>query len=1455
MTPSALFHPAVAAWFSRTFPGPTQAQARAWPAIQAGRHVLVAAPTGSGKTLAAFLAAIDGLVREGVEGVLPDETTVVYVSPLKALSNDIRRNLEAPLAGIRAELAALGYPDVEIRTLVRTGDTPQSERASMRRRPPQIVVTTPESLYVLLGSESGRKMLATTRTVIVDEIHALAPNKRGSHLALSLERLAALTPAPPVRVGLSATQKPIEEIARYLVGTQASADQCSIVDVGHVRERDLALEVPPAPLEAIMSGEVWQQVYARLAALTQEHRTTLVFVNTRRMAERVARHLSELIGNDVVTAHHGSLAKDRRFDAEQRLKSGQLRALVATASLELGIDIGDVELVCQLGTPRSIATFLQRAGRANHSVGGQPKARLFPLSRDELVECAALLDAVQRGELDRIAIPPKPLDVLAQQVVAEVAAREWSEEDLFGVFTRAYPYATLTRDEYLAVVRMVAEGFSTRRGHRAAYVHRDAVNGVLRGRRGARLTALTSGGAIPDTADYDVVLEPAGQLVGTVNEDFAIESLAGDVFQLGNTSYRILRVEAGRIRVDDAQGQPPTIPFWLGEAPGRTDELSAAVSRLREDVEGRLDNATALDYLLRDQKLAASPAEQLVEYLAAARAALGTLPTQKTIVFERFFDESGGMQFVMHSPFGSRINRAWGLALRKRFCRKFNFELQAAATEDAIVLSLSTSHSFPLEEVARYLHSASVRALLIQAMLDAPMFAARWRWTATTSLALPRFRSGKKVPPQLQRMAAEDLLAAVFPDQMACPENLAGAREMPDHPLVNQTVQDCLHDAMDIEGLESLLRAIESGEIRIECRDLTEPSPLALEILGARPYAFLDDAPLEERRTRAVMGRRWLDEESAAGLGRLDPNAIERVRTEAWPSAESADELHDALLGLGFVTESETARCEPWRAFLAALAQAKRVTRLSLPPSGIAESSTAASMLWVAAERLPQFAAVFPHAHLSPPIAAPAEFAARPWSFDEALVEIVRGRLQGLGPVTPEALAGSMALPAPTIELALAKLAVEGFAMSGSFTPGASQSEWCDRALLARIHRYTVKRLRQEIEPVSGQDFMRFLCRWQHVIPSERREGPDALAALITQLEGFEAPAAAWEADILPARLDNYDFTWLDDLCLAGRAAWTRLTAPARPTGKSAGPIRTTPVALVPRRSLPLWNRAVPAPAEPPVMSPRALRVIEHLQRHGACFYDEIVDATGMLRTQVEDALAELVALGLVHSDSFAGLRALLTPSDRRKPLGAGLSSVRRRRRTALFGIEDAGRWALVRRPAPSASGGATYRPDYEIVDHIADTLLRRYGVVFWRLLEREAAWLPPWRELLRVLRRLEARGEVRGGRFVAGISGEQFALPEAVDLLRETRRAPASAAWISLSAADPLNLIGNIVPGPKVAAVTNNRVLYRNGMPVAALVAGETQWIGELERRERPEAESALVKRLTGSPLLAYLR
>ena len=823
----------------------------------------------------------------------------------------------------------------------------------MVRRPPHIVVTTPESLYILLGSETGRSMLATTRTVIVDEIHAVAPNKRGSHLALSLERLASICRNPPLRIGLSATQKPIEDVARFLVGTGARGQSldCAIVDSGHRRDRDLALEVPDSPLEAVMSAEVWDQVYRRLAELIKQHRTTLIFVNTRRMAERVTRKLSELLGETNVAAHHGSLAKDQRLDAEQRLKAGKLKALVATASLELGIDIGDVDLVCQLGSPRSIASFLQRVGRSGHAVGGTPKGRLFPLSRDELVECTALLDSVRRGELDRLTIPNRPLDVLAQQIVAEVASREWSDDGLFALIRQAWPYRELSREDFSAVVDMLADGFSTRRGRRGALIHHDSVNRVLRGRRGARLTALTSAGTIPDNADYQVLLEPENHFIGTVNEDFAVESLAGDVFQLGNRSYKIQRIERGVVRVEDARGMAPTIPFWLGEAPGRTDELSQAVSRLRAEIAEQLERdptgACTLRWLVDEIGVVSAAAEQLVEYLRAGHAALGCLPTQQTIVLERFFDEAGGMQLVVHSPYGSRINRAWGLALRKRFCRKFNFELQAAATEDNIVISLTEAHSFPLDEVVRYLHSASVRTVLTQALLDSPMFTTRWRWVVGVSLALPRFRAGKKVPPQLARMGAEDLIGAVFPDQIACAENLQGEREIPDHPLVNQAIDDSLTDAMDIEGLERLLKAIESGMVQTVARDLTQPSPLALEVLTARPYAFLDDAPLEERRTQAVMARRWISPEDASDLGRLDPEAIARVRAETWPEAENADELHDALVWLGFLTDAEVAAEPRWSGWLQELAATKRTGRLDVP----------GSTFWISAERVPQFRA------------------------------------------------------------------------------------------------------------------------------------------------------------------------------------------------------------------------------------------------------------------------------------------------------------------------------------------------------------------------------------------------------------------------------------------------------------------------------------------------------------------
>jgi len=1419
------FHPAAASWFSSVFPAPTAAQTAAWPSIRSGRDTLVAAPTGSGKTLTAFLAAIDGLVREGVAngGTLADATTVVYVSPLKALSNDIRINLEAPLEGIRAELEKLGLPDVVIRTAVRTGDTPQAERTLMRKQSPHILVTTPESLYILLGSESGRSMLSDTRTVIVDEIHALAGSKRGSHLALSLERLESLCQRPLLRIGLSATQKPIEEVARFLTG--ASHDNCHIVDVGHTRERDLAIAVPPVPLEAVMSNDAWELIYNQVANLVEEHRTTLVFVNTRRMAERVARHLSERLGKAFVAAHHGSLAKEQRLDAEQRLKRGDLKVLVATASLELGIDIGDVDLVCQLQSPRSIAAFLQRAGRSGHAVNGTPKARLFPTSRDDLIECAALLDCVRRGELDALFVPPAPLDVLAQQIVAEVAAQEWNEDALFDLVRRAHPYRELTRAQFDETIRMLADGFTTRRGARAAYIHRDAVHHQLRARRGARLTAITSGGAIPDTADYLVVLEPQATVIGSVHEDFAVESLAGDIFQLGNTSYRILRVERDRLRVEDAHGVPPSIPFWLGEAPGRSDELSLGVSRLREEIGTQLDEGgvpQALKWLTETLGMNAAAAQQLADYLAKAQLALGVLPTQHTLVFERFFDESGGTQLVIHTPYGSRINRAWGLALRKRFCRQFNFELQAAATEDAIVLSLSTSHSFPLEEVARYLHSNTAEHVLVQALLDAPLFPVRWRWNATTSLALPRFQGGRKVPPQLQRMKSEDLLATVFPDQVACLENIVGERQIPDHPLVNQTMYDCLREAMDVDGLLHILRGLEGGSIRVVARDLTAPSPLASEVLTAAPYAYLDDAPLEERRTLAVQSRRGGEIEDAGDLAKLDPEAIAAVRGEAWPQVRSADEMHEALSVLGFVSDDEAQENQGWDSYLQALAKHHRATALT--------PKLARRSVWIAAEKLPMWQAVHGDASIDPPIEAPAEYAAQAWTREDALLELVRGRLVGLGPIDAASLAESLQVERSDIEHALIRLQSEGYVVQGHFSPGVQDVQWCEPHLLARIHRYTIGRLRREIEPVSRRQLMRFLFQWQHVAPDARLNGPDALPAVINQLEGFEAAAGAWETELLPTRIDDYAIQWLDEQCRAGRVVWNRL----RTGGGSNGPVRATPIVLLPRRSLATWSTiAANTQSQETLLSSRAQAVADTLAAQGALFFDELMDSTHLLRTELEDALGELVSAGRVSADSFAGLRALLLPAAKREA-----PRHRRVRRHMLSGIEDAGRWSLVRQPV------ATGKHDPDTIEHIARSLLRRYGVVFWKLLEREASWLPTWRELLRVYHRLEARGEIRGGRFVEGLVGEQFALPEAIPQLRAASKRENDGELVVLSGCDPLNLVGTVLSGDKLPAVIGTRVLYEDGVAVAALVANKPQWLVESDTRQQQLWRNALLRR-----------
>jgi ATP-dependent helicase Lhr and Lhr-like helicase len=1469
-------HPLVAEWFTTKFGTPTEPQEQGWPHILAGRTTLISAPTGSGKTLAAFLACIDRLVRKALNGDLQDRTEVLYISPLKALGNDIQKNLEGPLAEILQLAGERGFLMPQIRTAVRTGDTLMHERRAMLKCPPHILVTTPESLYILLTAESSRKILRDVETVIVDEIHAVADDKRGAHLTLSLERLEHLTNKPPIRIGLSATQKPIEDVAHFLAGN--GRPDPVVVNIGHKRTLDLAVEITNTLLGPIATNEMWEEIYDRIVELSNQHRSTLVFVNTRRLVERVSHHLAERIGEDQVGAHHGSLSRKLRLIAEKKLKEGQIKVLVATASLELGIDIGTVDVVIQISSPRAIAVALQRVGRSGHWRGAVPKGRLFATTRDELVECAALVRAIRHGDLDRLMIPDSPLDVLAQQIVATCSTTArvgtgaptrpversstasqtgsetdsgWDEDELFALITRAYPYRNLTREIFNNILEMLSEGIAARRGRYGAYLHHDRVNRKLRARRGARLAAITSGGAIPETALFTVVAQPEGVVVGTLDEDFAVESNAGDIMLLGNTSWRVHRVESksGRVLVEDAHGAPPTVPFWNGEAPARTQELSFHVAELRTHISQRLPGIKPQIATIARASMASGPAEsisensngtaasralpelletamwlqeqcgldesgasQAIQYLLEGRAVLGDVPTQSTIIAERFFDEGGGMQLIIHAPFGARINKAWGLALRKRFCRSFNFELQAAATDNGLNIALAEQHSFPLADVFHFLNAETVQPVLEQAALASPIFGTRWRWDANRSLALLRFQGGKKIPPQIQRIRSDDLLASVFPDVAACQENIVGDIQIPDHPLVKEVMKDVLTEAMDIEGLKQILTGIDAGQIRCLAVDTPVPSQFSHEILNANPYAYLDDAPLEERRARAVEMRRMLPESVLEEVGKLDPAAIEQVRQEAWPDVRDADELHDVLhtlvafpvaaIATGHVGANAILRpvghsSTDWQPLLSYLQGQNRANIAHIMER----------QYWIAAEREKAFTSLFPAANLATPSIETGEKA---MSYDDALLALVTGWMGHIGPTTANQLGELLGLPGSEIEKALLRLESSGSILRGSFAGitariGISEPpdhEWCDRRLLARIHRLTVATLRKQIEPVTPAQFMRWLLRWQHVAPQSQMQGERATLEALRQLQGFEIPANAWERHVLARRIADYDPAWLDQLCLTGAVGWGRLSPHPATLESSEGngrrrviPTSVAPITFFVREEAD-WMTPHPRSGEGLGLSVIAKQVLEYLQQRGASFFADIVRATGKLKAEIETGLWELVAAGLVTADGFDNLRSLIDPK-RRAGQGSGRTSRPR---------HSAGRWAILHTDSAVEHDRA--------IESTCWMLLKRYGVVFRDLLARESN-LPKWRELQIAYRRLEARGEIRGGRFVDGFIGEQFALPVAVDSLRATRKQPTSGELVAISAADPLNLIGIIVPGERIPAISGRTVSYRDGVAV----------------------------------------
>ncbi len=1455
-----LFHPVIIQWFQSRFTAPTEPQVESWPHILQRRDILVAAPTGSGKTLTAFLSAIDRLLRLAEAGELEDEIRVVYVSPLRALSNDMHRNLQQPLDEILALAAESGLKIPQIRVGLRTGDTAAAKRAAIVKKPPHILVTTPESLYLMLTSTRSRDVLKTVETVIVDEIHALVRDKRGSHLALSLERLAAICPRPLQRIGLSATQRPIDKIAEFLVGVKSEAEETLppdkseppiIINIGHQRQLDLAIETPNSDLGAVCMHEQWAEINARIVELINSHRATLIFVNTRRLAERLTHQLSEILGEDAISSHHGSLAYKHRQDTEQRLKSGELKAVVATASLEMGIDIGYIDLVLQIGSPRSIATFLQRVGRSGHALGLIPKGRLFALTRDELIECAAMIRAIRQGNLDAIPIPVAPIDVLAQQIVAEVACQEWSSDELFALCRRAAPYRNMERSTFDRVIAMLSEGLTPSAGRSRVFLHHDQVQRRLRARPGARLTAISNAGAIPEVFSIRVITEEDHVTVGTVDEHFGSETAAGDIFVLGNTSWRVRYLRGGDLFVSDAGGAPPSIPFWQGEAPGRTVELSDAVSDLREELERRVvDLEAAQKWLIEESSVNADAARQAVIYAAAQKAAIGLLPTCRRVVFERFFDESGGMQLVIHAPFGTRITRAWGLAMRKRFCRSFDFELQANADDDGIVLSLGPQHSFPLESMFPMLNANNVQAMFEQAVLVVPIFLNRWRWNATRALQISRSRNGKKVPPALQRFRSEDLLTAVFPKLTGCQENVVGDIELPDDPLVQQTMDDCLHEAHDMEALKELFRAVERGEIEFIARDTREPSPFSYELLNANQYAFLDGGEAAERRARAVATRRSLSIDDVRDLGRLDEAAIAQVVAEAQPLVRNADELHDTLLSRIVLPIAEGFE---WASEFAELVKTGRATLVTYLARLANEETPQSVQAWAATERVPAVLAAFPDAVLAPAVDVPSGVKSE-WENTEARVAMVRGLLEICGPVTTEEAARRIGITISQTDAALESLEGDGVVLRGRFTiPEKQPIEWCHRRLLARIHRLTMDGLRRQIEPVSVDVFMRFLFRHHGVLESHRREGMNGLFEAIGQLQGLDIPSVAWERDILPLRIASYRTEWLDELCLTGEVGWMRLFPPPRNPEKSrpmASLTRIAPMSIYLREDLRWLADRAPNPEFEGLSSP-ATQILEILTSRGAMFGTDLQAETRMLNDHLDDALGELVARGLITADGFSGLRSLVAD----KPTSSRRSNRGRAERIRLI-RSPVGRWSIARRESVT-DGTEVVSPSIassEINTEWAWQLLRRWGIVFRDLLQNEDG-APAWFELLQVFRRLEARGEIRGGRFITGVAGEQFALTDTVQKLRQIRdEVPQTPQHelVVINAADPLNLVGVLTKHDRVPRTASNRVAFLNGVPVAAVRGGNTEVFETRLSGERAEDQmTEVLKRLSQFSLL----
>ncbi|HZZ09033.1 MAG TPA: DEAD/DEAH box helicase, partial [Candidatus Binataceae bacterium] len=1560
------FHPAVRAWFAERFGSPAPAQTLGWPVIAEcdtppGHDVLLCAPTGSGKTLAAFMWAIDRLFRDAERGELGDRVSVLYVSPLKALANDIKVNLEEPLIGIRqtAQRLAVGEgrseevkPILEVRAGLRTGDTPANERSAMLRRPPHILVTTPESLFILLTSPRFRQSLSAVRYVIVDELHALAPNKRGAHLMLTLERLermVRLTGAPrPARIGLSATLNPIERLAGFLAGVETGADGArrprpvKVVRADdRARRMDLQVIAPGPDLGALATHQHWEAMYDAVAALVREHRTTLVFTLSRRWAERIALNLQKRLGNDAVMAHHGSLARAERLAAEQRLKRGELRALVATASLELGIDVGAVELVCQIDSPKTISAAIQRIGRSGHRLDATPKGRLFALTLDDLLECAAAVRAIRHGRLDEVEIPTGCLDVAAQQIVAIAAEEdEIGEADLLRTLRGAYNFAELDHEALRHLLDQMAAELPARIQGAAPKIFYDRIGARVRARRGARLAAITSGGTIPESGNLDVVIESQGRKIGDIEEDFAQESSRGDIFALGSMPWRVLGISRNRFLVEPAPGMAPSLPFWQTEAAGRSPALSAEVSELRGEIFERItrgDEAAAAAFLSGECAMDERAARQAIDYVRRGQSALGAIPNERTIVVERFFDGLGGTQVVIHTPFGMRVNRGLGLAIRKRLCQSFDFEIQASAIDDAVLLALNARHSFPLESLMAMISSRTVRHVLGQALLAAPMFEVRMRHVATRALAVMRSSRGRKVPAWIQRLRAQELAAAIFPGREACLENRPPDVELPAHFIATETMHECLTESTDIGRIEELLRAIEQGATRVVTVDAIAPSVFTHRILLAWDYSFLDDGERANRRSRTVSLNRAMAEdvlrtEDLSAM--LAAEAVEGVEAEVSGRAmarraRDRDELYQLIRAHGALAAGalEERVAGEANAMLSSLEREGRVVR--------ARFSSGAPERLIASEDAALFAAAYPeaiferHAEAPPPVEVSG---ARALEADDAEREIVRRAMATSGPVEIAELAERLKMAPATLEKHLLALEAKGLIFRGHFTPRraalgasrgravtagavtASPEQWCDRYNLEKIHRLTLSRLRAETEPCADHEYAAFRMRWNHVGGAGIAADQSGVAAVLEQLSGVALSPELWERAILPARIPGYRPEWLDLLCLGGEVVWAAVP------GEDAGDEVPARITFLRRRraGAARFDEAAANSAAAELTDRDEQRVFLALAAGGAQYLDQLAERAGLAERTALAALWRLAAAGRVSNDSFAPLRLLWAAPEAVRAMAPGAhrrarhdAALRARLRSSVTGRWSAlgtGAAALAAAPVLSAKSGggdtvgaargasaaapAALAPtraaearsearaparaserdvsrdlarDFarDLARERAESLLNRNGIVTREMLGLES---PPmaWHEVSFALRRMEYAGSIRRGYFVRALSGEQYALPAALEMLAASRNLnPAREHPVALSAADPANPYGAMLPGCGVAREAGNFVVLRGGRVMLGLAGRALLSLDALDDEAFSAAVGALVElrrkvlveTIDGAPALASIR